>query len=825
MKKAIFISLLIFILFIGLSVIYLSNIGLPTIIKTELTKILEKHLDRKFEIQDIRFNILKGIKLDNLVIYDNPKYNEGPFISTKEAFINISWLSLLLKRKFIVTSISIDKAEFKIIRVGKNLWNFSELINRESTKDQKKSSFIVYRIGILNSRVLFEDKTLLPAFSQTIEDVNAKAHLSLVLNVKFNLEAKIKSQEPHTLFYASGTYSIKNKKLSAEIRTQNAFLNKYYPYFEIESLQLKNGILQDSNFNITLEDKKLQILTKAKIDDLDLQREQIEFFGALNLDTNFSYNPKSKDRLSFFGNINMKGGSVKGVAYLNSIENITGTISFNKDKIQTENLKVFTLNCPIELSGFIENFRNPAVRLNINSDVKLPKVIGVIPEKFKSNFSEINGDVKLKLDISGYLRSIKTFKYAGKAKISDASVKLNLLPEKITAINANIEFNKDKISWQNLCFVYKDIKLSADGSMQSLINPLIHTSLKSDSFDLNTKIKMDKNSVAISKLEGSYLNSTFEITGSLDTTEKENPLLSLNIASVLRLEDLKTLPNNKFDKQIKKVNPEGILSLKGDLVGRLKNWKNWQLNLKGNSTQFSLSGYKLNNVSINYAQKEALIKNFNIKSTIYDGSLTINANVGLSDDLPYLINARLFNLNLAKLILDTPLKEKPMSGMFSTQMQINGRALELSSITGNGVLEIKDGNLWELDLLKGLGKLLSITEYNEIVFNAAQGNFTIKNKAVHTENLKFISDKLNLACEGNMDFEKNLDFLIAAQFSDEIIEDSVDLRKVITSAVGEISKIISVKLTGNIQKPKYSIILKPVDYLKGILEGFGLEVF
>ena len=824
MKKVILVLILIFTIFLVISIVYLSSIGLPTRIKTELTKILEERLERKFEIQEIKFNLFKGIHLDNLVMYDNPKYSKTPFINVKQVYINISWLSLLLQRKFIVTSININKAELKIIRLGKNLWNFSELINQKSKKDDKKPSFIVYRINISNSKLFFEDKTFSPSLSEIIEDLSLKVNLSLALDVRFNLEAKIKNKEPHCLLYSNGSYSIKNKKLLAYIKVKDALLNEYYPYFKIGSLQLKKGKLQDSDLNLVLENRKLQILTKAKIDDLDLQREQIEFLGALNLDANFNYDPNSKDKLSFSGNINMEGGSIKGVAYLNSIENITGIISFNKDKIQTENLKVFTLNCPIELSGLIENFRNPAVRLNINSDVKLPKVIGVIPEKFKSNFSEINGDVKLKLDISGFLRSIKTFEYTGKAKISDASVKLNLLPEKITAINADIEFNKDKISWQNLCFAYKDVELGADGSMQSLINPLIHTSLKSDSFDLNTKIKMDKNSIAISKLKGSYLNSTFDITGSLDTTEKENPLLSLNIASVLRLEDLKTLPD-KFDKQIEKVNPEGMLSLKGDLVGRLKNWKNWQLNLKGNSTQISLFGYKLNDASINYAQKETLIKDFNIKSTAYDGSLTINANVGLSDNLPYLINARLSNLNLAKLILDTPLKEKPISGIFSSQMQLNGNALEASTITGNGALEIKDGNLWELNLLKGLGKLLSITEYNKIVFNAAQGNFTVKNKAVHTENLKFISDKLNLACEGNMDFEKNLDFLIAAQFSDEIIEDSIDLRKVITSAIGEVSKIVSIKLTGNIQKPKYSIILKPIDYFKKLLKGFGLEIF
>ena len=824
MKKVIFISIPIFILFIGLSAIYLSSIGLPVIIKTELTKTLEKRLDRKFEIQDIRFNILKGIKLDNLVIYDNPKYNEGPFISTKEAFINISWLSLLLKRKFIVTSISIDKAEFKIIRVGKNLWNFSELINRESTKDQKKSSFIVYRIGLSNSRVLFEDKTLSPAFSQTIEDVNARVHLSLVLNVKFNLEAKIKSQEPNALFYASGTYSIKNKKLLAYIKVKDALLNEYYPYFKIGSLELKKGALQDSNFNIILEDKKLQISAKAKIDDLDLQQEQIELLGALDLDANFSYDPNSKDKLSFSGNINMEGASIKGVTYLNSIENITGVISFDKDKIQTENLKAFTLNCPIELSGLIENFRNPAVRLNINSDIKFSNIIDIVPEKIRSNLSEIDGNAKLELDVQGYLRKIKTFDYAGKAKISDTFVKLIFLSEKILNIHGDIGFDKNSVDWQNLSCLYKDINLVTDGSMKNFTNPVIETNLKSESFDLKTKIKVDKNNVAISKLEGKYLNSTFDITGNLDLTEKENPLLNLSLTSDLKLEDLKdVLP--KFKEQLKKADLEGLFNLKGNLEGKLRDWKNWQVNLKGNSSEISLFGFKLDNINLDYTQNEMMIKDFNIKSIAYDGLLTINVNIGLSNKFPYLINLAVSDLNLAKLILDTPLKEKPMSGMFSAQMQINGRALELSSITGNGTLEIKDGNLWELNLLKGLGKLLSIVEYNKIVFKTAQGNFTVENKTIHTDNLKFISDKLNLACEGNMDFEKNLDFLIAAQFSNDIIEDSVDLRKIITSAVGEISKIISVKLTGNIQKPKYSIIFKPVDYLKRILEGFGLEIF
>jgi len=822
MKKVILFSLIVIIILGIVSIIYLSKAVLPSKIKTELIKTLEDRLERKIELQEIKFNLFKGIQLENLVIYDNPKYSKNPLLNIKRASGNISLLSIILQRKFIVTSININTAELQMIRLGKNLWNFSDLIKQKSKDDRKGFPFIIYKINVLNTKVFFEDRTLSPLLSETIEDLNLKINLSLDLDVKFNLEAKIKNKERHCQLYSDGIYSIKNEKLSAQIKIKDLLLSEYYPYFKTGPLQIKGGKLQDSDLNLVLENRKLQILAKAKIGNLDLQRDRIELLGALNIDANFNYDPDSKDQLSLSGDINITDGLLKGIPRLSTIRNITGTIAFDKNKIQTSDLSGISFGCPLKFSGTLENLKNPSINLNINSDIRLSNIIDIIPEKIKSNFSEIAGNTKLELDIQGYLRNVKTFDYTGKAKISDSLIKLTHLPEKLSNINADITFDKNGVTWQNLSCVYKNINLIANGSMSGFTNPTIETDLKSDAFDLKTKVSVNKNNIGISKLKGTYLNSNFDIAGNLDITDKENPSFNLSLSSDLELGDLKdTLP--KFQENLKKANLAGLFTIKGNLGGVSRDWENWRVNFKGSSSGISLFGFKLKDIRVNYIQAQNMIKDFNVKSTAYDGPLLINGTMSLSENFPYLLNINLSSLDLSKLKLDTSLKEKPIGGVLSTQIQINGRALELSSMTGGGKLEVTDGNLWQLNLLKGLGELLFIPEFDKIVFNAARGDFTIENEIIHTDNLKFMSNELNLSCEGNIDFERNLELLITTQFSNELINSSEDLRKVITSAIGQASQIVSVKLSGTLEKPKYSIIFKPVDILKKVLKGFGLD--
>ena len=135
---------------------------------------------------------------------------------------------------------------------------------------------------------------------------------------------------------------------------------------------------------------------------------------------------------------------------------------------------------------------------------------------------------------------------------------------------------------------------------------------------------------------------------------------------------------------------------------------------------------------------------------------------------------------------------------------------------GKAQVKIAQGNLWELNLLKGLGRLLFPASFKRIVFKQASGNFEIKQSKVATDNLQFNSDQLQLAADGNFDFAGNLDFNVIANFSEELQnKESQNLKQLISSFLTQAQQFIAVKVTGTFKQPNYKIVprTEPVENL------------
>ena len=77
---------------------------------------------------------------------------------------------------------------------------------------------------------------------------------------------------------------------------------------------------------------------------------------------------------------------------------------------------------------------------------------------------------------------------------------------------------------------------------------------------------------------------------------------------------------------------------------------------------------------------------------------------------------------------------------------------------------------------------------------------------------------------GKMDFAGNLDLLANTQFSNELLNNSPDLRRSLTAIIGQVNKVLAIKVTGTIKEPKFKTetvlpVTQIVDTVKSIFEG------
>ena len=155
------------------------------------------------------------------------------------------------------------------------------------------------------------------------------------------------------------------------------------------------------------------------------------------------------------------------------------------------------------------------------------------------------------------------------------------------------------------------------------------------------------------------------------------------------------------------------------------------------------------------------------------------------------------------------MKNKTFYGILGLNISISGVANDVKSLKGESSLVIKNGNLLEFNPLKGLVSFFFIPHFGNIVFTHAQGDFTISDGFITTDNLELLGPELGLIAEGKMSFSGDLDFLVNAQAiqpgQKETAGEQAGIIGKTTEVVAKAGSLTGIKISGTINKPKYKI--------------------
>ena len=725
----------------------------------------------------------------------NCQFDSGDFLST----LNVENFSLKKLAPYIKTSnlhlkdssvsiaaLDISRRNKKTTAKGKASLGKTHLATENETHFSSTPSISIDELTIENG-ILSCLGNLYLHKSVIIDDKN-----KIEGTISYNFNLKKKGQ----MIDSSGDLTIENLKGKFNAKTLSSKNVK-------GKAELKyNGKILESFLDMQAQNTVIEFPDKT------------QFSGNPALKANITFNSISrKTPLKYSGSITTSSALLTHLPYLKNAQNIKGILNFENNKISSPEIFTLIKNTPLKLSGELTNFQKPILSIQGEiPNVDLSNFKDIFKEIQNDPTSDIKGQASIAFKYKGAAKSIDNSTISISSSLKNAAIKTKILPSEVVNISGDISYAVDSLSqthflpdnatWKNLKGTFQERQYISDGSLafNSLLARIIVDGLEADA---NVKLMLDR--FKINSLKIKYEDTDLVTQGEILYPKGDELNINVDIDGNLRLEHLSKFIK-PFKEKFKNINPQGLCSIKSSFTGDPKYWKDWALFLKVKSNKIFLKNYELNNLSLKINQRDRYISECSASALFYDGKLTADASVDLSiEEIPYKIESNIQNLNLEKLKNATPLRDKDISGLLQATYQGSGPLSDIHFSKGAGSIAINQGELWHLDLLKGLGKLLFVPEYKNITFDHAKSDFVITNEKVFIKDGILKSNQMQLACNGTISFKGDLDLDIISRFEQNIMKIQ-SLKKTIAAILTQANDFLTVKITGTWKEPKYYIV-------------------
>ncbi len=591
-----------------------------------------------------------------------------------------------------------------------------------------------------------------------------------------------------------------------------------------------SGPLHISKLDLTQDLQTLTLSTQIDEDRLNVTlADGITLTGIPKIELTLTHAPLADTNpLSYQATLWLKEATLDGIKGVPTIGNIQGTFLIDTNSVQTENLTLKIFDIPAALSGSIrdlKNFQSELLFTAENVPVKsLSEQLQAVTGQ-ELPITSLQGMTDLEISVRGSLKKIHQLDYAVDARLKNVSLENSYLPKPLTNIYGILRYKNDFLSWQDWTFTYDGQEYTSSGAVKDFADPTVNIRLKNNDLTLSAFAKSRNKIYEFSRFDIQGKNSMLKATGTIDLA---NPGLKAAILAEARLDlsELNSLPLS-FKKLLAPVNPRGNAYLKIQFNGPLKTPLDGRFALNYQSEMMRIYGYRIDNLSVDASVNNNQKSIWTINSNLYDGLLNIQAKIDLADpSWSSQIQASLKGADIAGLNNDSPLKDKPMSGVLDFNLTAYGPLKTIKNLTGNGEISVSNGHIWTANLLKGVWERILIQDYRNIDFTGGNSKFQIKDNRVMTNSLFLYSKPLNLEGKGWIDFSKNIDLDIYPDFKMTEILISNDLNKGFSAAMAQTRGFLSIKLYGTIDNPKHKVLTHPEVLLQkgaeSAVEGAGV---
>jgi hypothetical protein len=764
MRKAAYIFLALLAITAFVWVFYLNEVVLPEKVRELSVAFMEGATGGSVHVGPAKFNIVRGVVLSNVLLNDGSDY-----IFTAEDISCGFVLPALFKRRIIVPSIKVEKPVIYLKRAPDGAFNISKLITEFMSSDAVKTDAVIRKILIHDAKVRFIDRAVSPEFAKDIDQISAEIGFDLPHDIKFSVKREA-DDDLLSGFAFSGSYDIAKKRLEAKASFGTRSPEEFEPYYAATGLKFEGG--------------SVDIIVEAE-----------------SADNEFHYG----------GVMDVEGLSVKGVDVFREIHRLKGRVELVSSGMTAKSMDGSIFGIPVKLGFDYSKKPEPSFTVKISSDVELEALNDLLRTEFNIDTRagiEGAGKVEFEAGYSGDPGAPPDIK--GSVSFEDASVTIPNTSLLIEGASGLINFTGKDIKWSDVDFVISGGDYVTSGRVKDIKQPEIEMSLSSKDMRLDGALTVKGNVISFSRLSGKYLNSVFDVSGSVDISDPA--VVDSDLSGIIEME-LKDLPiMMKWPKdRSEKIRPSGVVHARFALGGDIRNLKSCEIDARISGGSISLCGLKMTDAAIDYLQNNGLVWLKYIRSSFYGGTIEASVKAGVvSKDTPWTILADLKGVRIEKLKADTQFKDKDISGILRFQATLNGYPDNNNSIRGTGKVAVINGKLWQLNLFNGLGMLLFTSDFDNVLFKEGSCSFFIQDGAVFTNDIALNSDMIYIYGRGKLGPDNTVKALLKAELTEEALMPG--MRKNITDAIGNYTII---EIGGTLKDPKF----RPRPDVGGMIEN------
>ncbi|MBU2540670.1 MAG: DUF748 domain-containing protein [Candidatus Omnitrophica bacterium] len=842
MKKVLIISLLVSLVIFTLLILgyfYLKDTYVPKTLKVLIEDSVIKHTNLKIRIKSISYEILKGVVIEDISLFEEGQEPKDGPITVEQVRFNIMLFPSLEGKRIIIPTLYINGPSIKLQRGDKETWNIQEFLKKGTTEGKSKLPLVLSKIKVISGKVFVQDNAITPSINKEFRNFNLDINPGNLENIVFRLSSDVGSNlTSEGRIFAEGEINLKEQAITIKTETKDIELADIWRYFNMPNTNIKSFNLENmkANLDYSLSSKTLTISSDAQIENFDVDSLDISSRGKLKLSLNSSIESafENPNISSLSGDVEFRDTEINGLKFLNSLKKIRAKFSIKDNYASLEEFEglwqenKLKATAKIPLMPLQKNAGASPLTLDVYSEKLDTEELSIfLPEETLKTIEEISGKLNLRAHLEatmGQPAKLENKKFTVNAELFDLNLKLRALKNEISNINGSLILNETALNWKDINFSIYNQDFNTSGVVEDFNAPKLKFNVSSPLLNLRTQVSLNKENAEIENLSISSFDSTLIADGVVYFSEGEESRISLNTKIKLETSNLiHWLP--QFEETLKQLGPKGNINLETQIQGPLLSFTDWALTLNAESESLKVARLNLDKLQLSYKQTNNIIKKLSFFGNLYGGNFKLK---GKGEILPETfqldLDVDIQNVDLAKLKSDTAFKDKDISGILSAKAILNAKRPIIETLSGEGELNIKEGKIWELKLLKGLGEILLLPEFSRINFNEGEATFRIADKRISTQDLTLASPQMNLAAEGWLGFDGMLNFDVYCEFSEEYIEHSADLRKLITNIFAEINKYLVVKVSGSLKQPEYKIMPKKLqlDILKPFKDIFGL---
>jgi len=818
---------------------YLNTVFLPGPARQWVATWLAEQTGRRVQMGALTFRVWDGVSIDQIIIFEDPRYGDQPFLTLDRITFSCLYLPLLRERRLIIPNLRLIHPKIHLARGAGETWNMEGLrcFHRPATPPSPRAPITVLlpKLTIVDGELSIDSAHQHPRLEVTLTQIDLRAMLRLPHTVALEGAAQWQTV-PTTAIQLQGSWDLERRTGDGTVTARQFPLDavrRYLPRAATEALRELDGM---ATVTLNAEGRPDAIRMTATVTTAGCrwQWESLRGAGDVTLEGEGTIRRGAAWVLDNAAlSVQLNEVAIQAPAPWPTIEHLEGTVRVTPHGVEAPALTASVNGLPVRVQGTLTDadhpyrWQHPTVSVDVTSDAPLETLWQALAPYRTGGLAsaQLAGVGQLHATLQGpwphpYVTTVLTVEDGhltspATGPLEHLSGRFLIQPNLVTATAVG--------------GVWRDQPVQLEGTLINFAAPEVDCTLRWGEIAAEGAFAVEGPRVTLTQLVTTYRRSRAQTTGEITvgSDQVEGTLYSefeIDLAEATAL-----LPATATAVRARQ--PAGVVTGHAFVRGPLREPRVWECGIKGHADQVVVNGIRFDNVHGEYRQLNGEVAVPTLTALCYGGALSASGTMHLDEPgHPLTAQITVNNLELGRLAKDTPWRERHLAGLVSGECRVHGLGHELPrSLEGDGRLQVTNGQLFEIPVLQGLADLLGAPALNRVTFRDAAGTFALQRERLTTSDLTFYSNLATLTARGSIGPAGAIDAHVVTSIDPTAFEHSPQFARTAGQFLHKAGYLIGeIKISGTLREPRYEVV--PVslnrllkeqvfEQLRGVFEG------